>query len=66
MVLPNNMLLTLSHIVVVNIPLDLIFEQCYPLYAKITSFCFTCALVIVNPIILINKIFDLVKLNLKS
>ena len=30
---------------------DLIYDQCYPLHAKTTSFCFTFALVNVNPII---------------
>ena len=37
MVFLNNRLMILSHIVF-NIPLDLIFDQCYPLYAETTSF----------------------------
>ena len=37
MVFLNNMLMTSSHMVF-NIPLDLIYEQCYPLHAKTTSF----------------------------
>ena len=52
MVFLNNMLMTLSHMVF-NIPLDLIYDQCYPLHTKATSFCFTFVLVIVNPIILL-------------
>ena len=46
------MLMTLSHMVF-NIPLDWIYDQCYPLHAKTTSFCFTFVLIIVNPIILV-------------
>ena len=49
MVFLNNMLMTLSHIAF-NISLDLIYDQCYPLHAKATSFRFTFVLVIVNPI----------------
>ena len=41
-----------SHIAF-NITLDLIYDQCYPLHAKTTSFCFTFVLVIFNPIILV-------------
>ena len=37
----------------VNIPLDLTYDQCYHLHAKTTSFYFTFALIIVNPIILV-------------
>ena len=51
MVFLNNMLMTSSHMVF-NIPLDLIYDQCYPLHVKTTSFCFMFVLVIVNPIIL--------------
>ena len=50
MVFLNNMLMTSSYMVF-NIPLDLIYDQCYSLHAKTTSFCFTFVLVIVNPII---------------
>ena len=50
-VFPKNMLMTSSHMVF-NVPLDLIYDQCYPLHAKATSFCFKCVLVIVNRIIL--------------
>ena len=48
MVFPNNMLT--SHIVF-KVPLDLIDDQYYPCYIKITNFCFTFLLVISNPII---------------
>ena len=48
----NNMLMTLSRMVF-NISLDLIYDQCYPMHAETTSFCFTFVLVIVNPIILL-------------
>ena len=53
MVFLNNMLMILSHMVF-NIPFDLIHDQCYPLHAKPTIFCFTFVLVIVNPIILFS------------
>ena len=45
MVFLNNILMTLSHIVF-NIPLDLIYDQCYPLNPKTTSFCFTFTVVL--------------------
>ena len=57
MVFLNNKLMTSLHIVF-NIPLDLIYDQCYPLHAKNTSFCFTFVLVIVNPIILVLPLKD--------
>ena len=44
--------MTSSH-VISNIPLDLIWDQCYPLHAKSTSVCFMFALVISN-----SQIFD--------
>ena len=56
------MLITLSHMVF-NILLDLIDDQSYLLHAKTTSFCFTFALVIVNPI-LFNQPRFLTSLNL--
>ena len=37
--------------VVTHVLLDLINDQCYLLHAKTTGFCFTFALIIVNPII---------------
>ena len=37
MVFLNNILMALKH-TVFNDLLDLIYDQCYPLYAKITSF----------------------------
>ena len=37
--------------VATHVVLDLIYDQCYPLHAKTTRFCFTFVLVIVNPII---------------
>ena len=52
MVFLNNMLMILSHITF-NISLDLIYDQCYPLHAKTTSFRFIFVLVIVNPIFVV-------------
>ena len=46
----NNILMTTSYIVS-NIALDWIYNQRYPLHAKITSFCFTFLPIIGNPII---------------
>ena len=50
MVFPNNIPMTLSDIAL-NFPLDLLYDQCYPLNPKTTSFCFTFTVVIANSII---------------
>ena len=44
--------MTPSHMVF-NITLDWIYDQCYPLHVKTTSFCFAFVLIIVNPLILV-------------
>ena len=51
MIFLSNMLMT-SWYMLFDIPLDLIYEQWYPLHVKTTSFCFTFVLAIVNPLIL--------------
>ena len=45
-----NVLMTTSQIVF-DIPLNFIYDQCYPLHAKTTNFSFTFVLVTVNQII---------------